>query len=275
MVRNDTVMHFSRTIGRTIGEIGARLNQGAHQISVIIVVFALQKRTNAFKPHPCVDGLLFQIDHTAVFEFFVLHENEVPDFNESVPIFFRTARRSPPDMIAMIVKNFGTRPTRSRRAHHPKIIICGDPDDFIITETGHFFPNLCGLIIGVINSDKKAVFVQAKFFGQQFPSKGNCVRFEIITKAEIAEHFKKRMMARCVAHIVEVIVLSAGTHTFLRGRRALIIAGFYPCEQVFELHHTRVDKHQGRIIARDQGACRDDLMIILAKVTQKCGSDVV
>ena len=42
MVRNDTVMHFSRTIGRTIGEIGARLNQGAHQISVIIVVFALQ-----------------------------------------------------------------------------------------------------------------------------------------------------------------------------------------------------------------------------------------
>ena len=49
---------------------------------------------------------------------------------------------------------------------------------------------------------------------------------EIIAEGKIAQHFEKSVVARGVADIVEIIVLAAGAHAFLRGRGAAYRARF-------------------------------------------------
>ena len=75
--------------------------------------------------------------------------------------------------------------------------------------------------------------IDAKIFGQQFPCKGDSVCFEIIPETEISEHFKERMVARCVADIVQIIVFAARAHTFLRARGTGVVAGLYTRETGF------------------------------------------
>ena len=44
---------------------------------------------------------------------------------------------------------------------------------------------------------------------------GNRLFLEIIAKRKIAEHFKKRMMPRCITDIIQVIMFAARTDAFL------------------------------------------------------------
>ena len=127
-------------------------------------------------------------------------------------------------MIAMIIENFRTGTTGTSGPHRPKIIICGDPDDAVIRQTRMFFPDIHRLFIGVIDRNQKLVAINTEFFGDQIPSKRNSVFFEIIPKTEISEHFKKCMVARGIAHIIEIIMLTTGAHAFLAGCRTTIIA---------------------------------------------------
>ena len=76
--------------------------------------------------------------------------------------------------------------------------------------------------------------------------------FEIITEAEIAQHFKKGMMPCRIADIFQVVMLAACTHTALAGRRPYIFALFTSKEHVLKLHHAGIGEQQGRIVARNQ-----------------------
>src|SRR5262245_41472138 len=82
-------------------------------------------------------------------------------------------------------------------------------------------------------------------------------------------------MARGVADIVEVVVLAAGTHAFLRGSSARIGALLQSREDVLELHHPGVDKHERRVVARHERAGGDDLVAILLEIVQKRRPDFV
>ncbi len=75
--------------------------------------------------------------------------------------------------------------------------------------------------------------------------------------------------------IFKIVMLATGTHAFLRGGRARIIAVFLTGENVLELDHPCVGEHQGRVIARHQRAGRNDLVAILAEEFQKRGADIV
>ena len=132
MIRNDSVMGFPRPIGIIARCISAGFDQRAHQIRIIIIMLALQQRRNPLKPHPGINRLLIQRRHRSIFELFILHEDQVPDLDKTVTVFFGAARRSSPNMIAMIVKNLSARSTGARGTHHPKIIIRGNSDDPII-----------------------------------------------------------------------------------------------------------------------------------------------
>ena len=44
---------------------------------------------------------------------------------------------------------------------------------------------------------------------------GNRLLFEIIAERKIAEHFKKRVVPRRIAHIIEVVMLTPCPHAFL------------------------------------------------------------
>src|SRR5690606_28207933 len=98
---------------------------------------------------------------------------------------------------------------------------------------------------------------------------------EIIAEREIAQHFEEGEMPRREADIVEVVVLAAGAHAFLRGGRTAVGALFEAGKDVLELHHARIGEHQGRIVARHQRARREFLVIIAGKEVEKSRTDVV
>ncbi len=114
------------------------------------------------------------------------------------------------------------------------------------------------------------VLGQAELLGDQIPGERYRLFLEVVAKGEIAEHFEEGVVAGGIADIVEVVVLAACSHAFLRSRRAVIGALLNTCENILELDHSGIGKHQRRIIAGHKRARRDNLMAVLLEIVQKC-----
>lgn len=78
----------------------------------------------------------------------------------------------------------------------------------------------------------------------------NRIGFEIIAETKISEHFKKRMMPRSFANLIQIIVFSARPNAFLRSCGPGVVTFFRAGKNVFELIHPRVGKKQSRVIGR-------------------------
>ena len=230
--------------------MGRCLDQAAHKIGIIIVVLALQQRANPFQPHASINALHVKGPHRAIGKLFILHEHVVPDFDKPIAILIRASGRATGDVIAMVIKNLCARPARPGWPHPPKIVIRRDADDPMVGQTRHLFPQICGFNIGMINRHAQFILVDAKIAGQQFPAKGDSLCLEIIAETEVSQHFEKRVVARGIADIIQIVVFAASTHTFLRRGGADIIALLQPCEAILELHHSRIREHQRRVVAR-------------------------
>ena len=118
----------------------------------------------------------------------------------------------------------------------PKIVRCCDADNAAIRDA-QLFPDVIGFVIRVIDGDGQAICWDAKFLSDQIPSERDRLGFEVITKAEIAQHLEKRMVARRITNIVQIVMLAARTDAFLRTGGALIFTRFKSGKQVLELHH--------------------------------------
>ena len=237
-------------------------------------MLALQQGADPFQPHAGIDRLHIQRAHRAIFELLVLHEHNVPDFDKPVAIFLGRARRAAPNVIAVIIKDLGAGATGAGGAHLPEIIAGGDANDPVFGNT-HFLPNFKGLVIGVIDRGQQAFGIDAEFFGDQLPGKGDSLGFEIIAKREIAQHFKKCVVAGGIADIIKIVMFAPCPHAFLGGGGPHIIALFDAGETVFELHHARIGKHQCRVVARHQGAGLHNLVPLRLKIRQESRADIV
>ena len=151
----------------------------------------------------------------------------------------------------MIVKNLGTRTTRTCIAHSPKVIGCVR-STFIIVDTNNmigcysdiFVPNVIGFIIcGIYGNIQFFCWKPKPLRGSQiFPTEFNCILLKIITKAKISHHFKKSMMARSIADVFQVIVFASRTDTTLCCSRSGIGAFFQTEKHVFKLVHSGISK---------------------------------
>jgi hypothetical protein len=96
-----------------------------------------------------------------------------------------------------------------------------------------------------------------------------------LSDVEIPQHLEEGVVPRGVADIVEVVVLAAGAHAFLRRRRTRVGALFLAGEHVLELHHAGVREHQRRVVARHQRAALDHGVAVAGEVVEEGGADVV
>ena len=144
----------------------------------------------------------------------------------------------------------------------PEIVRGRDADDAIVGEARDLLPEAGRLVVGVIDGDEQLVLRQPELLGDQVPGELDRALLEIVAEREIAEHLEKGEMARGVADIVEVVVLAAGAHAFLRGGGALIGPLLDAGEDVLELHHAGIGEHQGRVVARHQRRRRHDLVAV-------------
>ena len=98
---------------------------------------------------------------------------------------------------------------------------------------------------------------------------------EIVAEGEVAEHLEEGVVPGGVADIVEVVVLAAGAHAFLRRDGARIGPLLDAGEDVLELHHAGVGEHQRRVVARHERARRHDLVPVLREIIEKGRPDFV
>ena len=144
------------------------LDQILENIDFIIRMHMLQHGRNALEAHAGIDARTRQRMHHALLVAVELHEYEVPDFNETVAIFFSAARRAAPDVRAMVIENFRTRTARAGIGHLPEIIgsvtrtlVIADADDALNRHADFVLPDAVSFVIFMINSDGQLIFRQA------------------------------------------------------------------------------------------------------------------
>ena len=185
------------------------------------------------------------------------------------------ARRAAGNVLAVIVEDFRARPARPGFAHGPEIVGAGDADDLLLGQAGDLFPELERLVVVDIDRDHQPIGRHAEFLGDQVPGQLDGALLEVVAEREIAEHLEEGVVARGVADIVEVVVLAAGAHAFLRRGRAHVGALFQAGEDVLELHHAGIGEHQGRVVARHERRGRHDLVPLARKKVEEARPDIV
>ena len=236
---------------------------------------ALQDRRHAFESHAGIDRRARQRNALLRRHLLELHENQVPEFEKTVAILLRAAGRPAPDMLAAVDENLRARPARAGIAHLPEIVRGRDTDNAIVGEARDLLPEDGRIVIIVIDGDKQLVLLQPEFLGDQIPGELDRAFLEVIAEREVAEHLEEGEMARGVADIVEVVVLAAGAHAFLRGGGALIGPLLDAGKDVLELHHAGIGEHQGRVVARHERRRRHDFVAVIGKKLEESRPDLV
>ena len=258
-----------------MGQLGDGVDQRGEQVDGVIVVGALHHRGDALEPHAGVDRGPRQVEALAGGQLLVLHEHQVPDLDETVAVGFRTAGRAAGNVVAVVVEDFRARPARAGFAHGPEIVVAGDAQDLFVGQPGDLLPQLEGVVVVDIDGDQQPLGRNREFLGDQLPGKLDGAFLEVVAEREVAEHLEEGVVARGVADIVEVVVLAAGAHAFLRGDGAAVGALFQAGEDVLELHHAGIGEHQRGVVARHQRGRRLDRVVVAGEEIQEAFADVV
>ena len=266
---------------RGAGHFCRSTNQRLEQVDLVVGMHALHNGCQAFQTHARIHRRLGQRRHVAFCIPVVLHEHQIPDLDIAVAIFLRSSRGSAFDFFTMVIENLGTRATGAGIAHAPEIVaLVGFATGLVTnaTETRGIHadflePDVCGLVVLVIDRDPKLFRRQTHHLREKFPGELDGLTLEVVTKAEITQHLEESVMSGGVTDILQVVVLTPGTYAALRGSRARIVAFFLAQEQILELHHPGIGKQEGRIIGRHQGTGLHDGVSLAGKIIEECLSD--
>ena len=207
------------------GKVGGRVHQVLKKINIVIVMHTLHHRSDTLQPHAGIHRRLGQFVHLAISSTLILHKDNIPDLDKTVAVLFRAARRAAPYIFAVIVENLAARATRAGIAHGPEIVggeffalVVANADNAVSRHAHFVMPDFVSLFIVGVNGHQQFFLrnTQPVLIGQKCPAETDGIALEIITKREITQHFKKGMVARCIADVFQVIVLAAGAHTALR-----------------------------------------------------------
>ena len=230
-------------------------DQVLESIDFVVGMHMLQYRCDAFQAHTRVNAWFWQWMQNALLIFIELHENQVPYFDETVTVFVWRAWRTTPNFWAVIIENFAARTAWTCVSHLPEIIGCvacafviADTDNALNWHTDLIFPDVVGFVVFLVDRDRQFFFWQAISHCQQFPRIVDRIAFEVIAKREVTQHFKESVVARGIAYVFQIVVLTTCAHAALRRRCATVAALVLTQEHVFKLHHTGVGKQQSRIV---------------------------
>ena len=246
--------HLQGVVGQIggVGDPGRRGQQALKQVDLVVAVHLLQARGEPLEAHAGIDARLGQgVEHRlsrgGIDLPVELHENVVPDLDIAVAIRIGTAGGTAPYLGAVVVEDLRARPARPGVGHLPEIVRCeGLP--LVVPDAHHAFgrqaddlgPDPVGFVVGLVDGGPELGRVKAVHLREQFPGPDEGIMFEIVAKGPVAKHLEKRMVARGVADIFQVVVLAAGAQAALYGDGADIAALLGSEEHVLELHHPGV-----------------------------------
>ena len=180
----------------------------------------------------------------------------------------------------MVVEDLGARTARAGVAHHPEVVggvaralVVADADHALGRHADFLCPDVVGLVVLGIHGDVELFLGQLEHFGQQFPGVLDRIALEIIAEAEVAEHLEEGVVPRGVADVLQVVVLAAGAHAFLRRCGARVRPLVETEEHILELVHPRVGEQQRRVFVRHQRTGWHDGVPFRGKIVQEFLAD--
>jgi hypothetical protein len=240
----------------------------------------LQHGGQPLQAHAGVYAGLGQRVHHSVFGAVELHEDVVPDLDVAVAVLFGAAGRAAGHTGAVVEEDFAARAAGAGVAHHPEVIghvaralVVADAHDALGGQADVLQPDVVGLVVFGVHGGPELVFGQLEVHREQFPGVGNGVFFEVIAKAEVAQHFEEGVVACRVAHVFQVVVLAAGTDALLAGGGAAVGALVKAQEHILELVHAGVGEQQRRVVTRHHRRAGHDLVALALEEFQEGGAD--
>ena len=240
------------TIGRRRGRLGRGHDERAQPVGVVVVVDPLQHRGQSLEAHAGIDRRARQRHALTTGLLLELHEDKIPNLDETIAIGVGRARRPAGHPIAMVVEYLRARTARPDIAHAPEVVRRSDANDALVGKAADLAPVTMRVVVVVIDGDPELVLGQAELTGHHVPGQLDRDILEIGAKREIAEHLEEGVMAGGVADVVEIVVFAAGAQTLLARHRAIVGTFLQPREEVLELHHASAGEQQRRVVVRHQ-----------------------
>src|SRR5579859_5959816 len=249
MIGDDTqgCIYFRVSAVSSVGERGESVDDGAEQVGVEDRFLALQDHADALKAQPCI-YILFGQGRSGTIQVLVeLHEDQVPDFQETLALAARLAIGPATAMFdAAIIVDFGIGSARTRCSRRPPPVIF-EAHNGLVGIARDLAPPARGFVILWMHGWVQAISGYLEYLGQQFPGEGDSLALEIVADREVAHHFKEGERA-FVAHFVDI----GGAEALLRrgqahsGRRLA-------SQEVGDhlLHSSSGQQHRG-VVARHQ-----------------------
>src|SRR5213075_1573021 len=109
-----------------------------------------------------------------------------------------------------------TRAAGARVGHLPEVVLVAQAIDPLIREPRNLAPERARFIVLVVHAHANARRIDTKLLRHELPAEAYRVALEVVAEGEIAEHLEEGVMPCGVAHLLEIIVFSTGTHALLR-----------------------------------------------------------
>ncbi len=257
---------------------------------MIVVRLLLHHGRDALEPRARVHARLRQrLEHPVRLPI-VLHEHQVPDLEEAARLcaldervlrefralhigpFARRALRETPILrdACEIHIDLAARPARTCIRHLPEIVALAETVDARVGKLGDLLPELPRFIVLVVDRHPEEILVDAEILRDEFPRELDRVALEVVAEGEIAEHLEERVVARGVPHLLEIVVLAAGAHAFLRRGRALAERRRLLAEEdPLERHHSGIREEQRWIVGGHERARRPRNVAVLLEEIQE------
>ena len=204
-----------------------------------------------------------------------LHENEIPNLYDLRVVFVHEVLAGHFGLFLVgtdVDMNLRAGAAGTLVAHLPEVVFLRPAQDTVLADM--LFPIIIGLhihletllLVAAENGDIEPVFIDFHHLGEEFPTIGDGLLLEVVAKTPVAQHLEHSVVVGVVAHLLEVVVFSADAQALLRvggsRPRALLVTE----EDVLELVHAGVGKHQRRVVLDDHGGTRHHMVLFALKI---------
>jgi hypothetical protein len=190
-----------------------------------------------------VDVALGKLGERAVLGPVVLHEDQVPELDETLLAADRgatlLAEVRPP-----VVVQLGARPARPGGAHGPEVVLLASALDPLPGHADLLRPDLDGLVVGLEHRDPDALRVELEDRGGELPGQRDGVGLEVVPEREVAQHLEERQVTGRRPDDVDV----GGAEALLDGRGPRPRRLLLPQHVGLELHHAGRGEEQRRVV---------------------------
>ena len=253
-------------------------NKWLEHVGVVVRLLALKSHAKALKAHAGVDHIERQRLKAAVCLAVILHEHQVPDLNHLRVVLvdqLTTGHLGLLLVTAQVDVDFAARAAWAGVTHLPEVVVAVAIDDVVGRKV--LLPVASGLVvtlqtlrgIALKYGSVEVGGVKVKHVDQKLPTPVDGLLLKVVAKRPVAQHLKHRVVVGVVTNFLQVVVLAAHAKALLRVGDTPPLRLLVAQNDVLELVHTGIGKHEGRVVLDDHWSGRHNVVLLALKEALK------